>query len=580
MSIVRYISGTKLKNKFLAILFFVFLLSCLIIVVFARAVEQSYSQLLYEKSDQLLTYFSTSLENHMQGVEDVSSQIIADKMIQSDLAGLKENGQGNYNSAVVLRRISETLSSYTLFQTTITSMSIYTGELQAISGWDRPIAEDDQLEQLKERMTEAKGKVIWQITPDKEGVLCAREIKEIGKIDMSTLGYLVIHIDLPRIIRRDQLAFGVVGDNLNTEIMQGDTYIYPAAPTKFNQVQISNDRYNIVDVEGHKYFAVNRNSSYVDWNYRIFLDFDQVYDNNRAFIIGAIMMAVIIMALLTLLGGYLVVSQTVHFELLIKKINRFYQSDMQPTAQSPVYESRRDEIGVLHRSFDKMTREINDFVQENYLKTILLKDAQMQLLQEQVNPHFLFNTLNLINWLAKNGDSEVVTTVIEALARLLRSSLNDESATLSISDEMSLVDDYLYILKARYGERLVYSQNIDSDTWKVQIPKMSLQGLVENCINHAMENMTDACYICIESRINADRALVSVRDNGPGMDENILQMLRDKTVQPRGGGLGLVNIDNRIKLIYSEAFGVRIHSDANGSCVTLELPLNIETLIE
>lgn len=136
---------------------------------------------------------------------------------------------------------------------------------------------------------------------------------------------------------------------------------------------------------------------------------------------------------------------------------------------------------MLHRQFDKMAVQISSLVKENYTKELLVKEAQLKALEMQINPHFLYNTLESINWRAKVIKATVISQMVESLGNLFRAILSHTGQNFTIEEELALVNDYLTIQKCRFGSRLICSINADSALSRICVPKLSIQPLVEKC---------------------------------------------------------------------------------------------------
>ncbi len=220
---------------------------------------------------------------------------------------------------------------------------------------------------------------------------------------------------------------------------------------------------------------------------------------------------------------------------------------------------------------------------ENELTTKLssLKKAQTLALQTQINPHFLFNTLNLINVLAlklTKKDNEV-TKVVTLLSNILRTSLDTKHYVVSVENELEHLKSYLDIVLIEYEDELTVEFDISEETLKYKTVKLILQPLVENCIEHAFPtSQTQKPKITIKSYIKETHLVFEVCDNGVGMPLDKLNIIRNNLAAnkiPETKHIGICNVNQRIKLIFGEAYGLTIHSDAGGTTVKLVLPANV-----
>lgn len=254
------------------------------------------------------------------------------------------------------------------------------------------------------------------------------------------------------------------------------------------------------------------------------------------------------------------------------------------------YEERTDEIGVLSRELNQMAEKITSLVREKYYNEIKLKEAELQALQAQINPHFLYNTLDTINFLAIKHHIPDISSIAVALGDLMRLSIRKDVNTISIKEEINYVRNYMTIQKIRFKDKLSIEYRIDEDIYRYKIPKLTLQPLVENAIVHGIEKKMGNGNIIISGFRDGDYLIISVSDDGVGLDEDHVNRmlasnleeyahLKDNILSTptsdskKGGSIGLRNVDMRIKLMFGSKYGLRIRSEAGqGTTVKVVLP--------
>lgn len=193
-------------------------------------------------------------------------------------------------------------------------------------------------------------------------------------------------------------------------------------------------------------------------------------------------------------------------------------------------------------------------MEENVEKQLIIKETELKALQAQINPHFLYNTLESINWLAKANQQKQISKMVESLGFLLRNSIHMKKDIVTIQEEADIVRHYMTIQRFRFEERLNFTLDIDDEVKHCLIPKLTLQPLAENAIQYALEPFTRPCAIRIQAKKAKGCVCITVEDNGPGMDGRILE-------STGGRGIGLWNIRERISLTFGEPYGLRIHSE-------------------
>jgi two-component system sensor histidine kinase YesM len=232
-----------------------------------------------------------------------------------------------------------------------------------------------------------------------------------------------------------------------------------------------------------------------------------------------------------------------------------------------------DEVGQLQRTFRVMIQQINELITENYAKQLTIKETQFKALQAQINPHFLYNTLESINWMAKANGQPQISKMVEALGFLLRSSISLKEALITIGEELDIVANYITIQKFRFEERLIFEMDVPEEIKRLLLPKLTLQPLLENSIHYALEVMLEPCRIRIRTDRRPGCLVLIVEDNGPGMDPLLLKQVRTGEAETRGSGIGLKNIEERIVLAFGEGSGIEIYSEpGEGTTVCVIIP--------
>ncbi|MDR1532819.1 MAG: sensor histidine kinase [Clostridiales bacterium] len=246
-------------------------------------------------------------------------------------------------------------------------------------------------------------------------------------------------------------------------------------------------------------------------------------------------------------------------------------------------ETRSEEIKTLDDGFNDMVRHINGLLEEVREHQTSLRRAELELLQAQINPHFLYNTLDSIIWLAEAHRNSEVTKMVSSLSVFFRNSLSSGHDVVTLEAERNHVKSYLEIQNIRYSDILEYSIDIPDTLLRYTIPKLTLQPLVENAIYHGTKNKRAMGRIVIQGYEETDAIALTVRDNGIGMSEEQLETLRAGLYKGRraGGrgfrGLGLINVHKRIKLYCGESYGLSFESvPGEGTTVTVRIPKKIQ----
>lgn len=236
---------------------------------------------------------------------------------------------------------------------------------------------------------------------------------------------------------------------------------------------------------------------------------------------------------------------------------------------------REDEMGRLTASFNRMTREYRQNLERSVQRERELNETELSMMQAQLNPHFLYNTLDSIKWLGVTNGVPQVAAVASGLAVLLRAGISGDRL-ITLERELELLEKYLDIQSLRFEDRFAWEIDVDERFQHCIVPKLILQPLVENSIIHGVANMDDG-YIKLSAREKSGTLILSVQDNGVGIPQDVLDWLNDPDRDVPGGHLGLKNVDRIVRLYYGGDYGISAYSAASeGSRVELRLPMNKE----
>jgi two-component system, sensor histidine kinase YesM len=245
-----------------------------------------------------------------------------------------------------------------------------------------------------------------------------------------------------------------------------------------------------------------------------------------------------------------------------------------------------DEIGTLANSFNSMVLEIRELIKMNYQIKLQQKEAELYALQSQINPHFMYNTLETIAMAVEEGEDDTVVEMVSLLGRMLRFSINNKDKIVTVNQEVQHMKDYLTVQKIRFEERIEFTilEEIDSQTYLT--PKFILQPIVENAIKHGLDHQQHfKLVVTITQDPNKAELIFKVRDNGPGIPEEVLdelnKYLASDPMGRRDSKFGLINVHGRIVMVYGQPYGLQLDSQINrGTEVTIKIPLLTVDIVE
>lgn len=236
-----------------------------------------------------------------------------------------------------------------------------------------------------------------------------------------------------------------------------------------------------------------------------------------------------------------------------------------------------DEISQLGRKFNRMLERIRELLDRIYEEEESKRQIQLKVVQEQFKPHFLYNTLDTINWMARNHGAMDVVQLVEALTNVFRVSLSKGKDYITLGQEIKYISNYLYIQKVRYGEKASYEILAEESCMETEVPKLILQPLVENAIYHGVKMKRGKGHLRVSIRKDGGRIAMSVSDDGHGMDAataaKIQGILEGSVKAEENGSFGLHYVRERLRIKYQNAYSVRVESEENvGTEITIWIP--------
>lgn len=569
---------TWFRNLRLQWKFFVILLSALLLVfggmlITSRMTAQTYNDVLYERTVQLLTLFAQNVQSELEDVTDDSFSILADNVLQTRLSQLNRLSRGDPDYIEASREISTRVVNISFVESNVVSVLLRAADgtmyARSIFGTSVP---NEIFTAHRQAVETAKGGPVFIPDASTPGyVFLLRDIREVEELRLTSLATLGMRVSMERVVARCTAPLLSMHTPLLCAIDFQGTRVY-ANDNRIWDVRADDGDFSLQSLGGDTFFCVPYTPRGSDWSYTAALPYDEVLDSLRHASSLSTTIAALALGLALLLASLLISSIVRHFQLLIAKYDAFARGEKPDPADIAPYQDRRDEIGELHRQFDKMAAEHQRMIDEIYVKQQLLLEAQLRQLRAQVQPHFLYNTLESISCLADGCEDARIATMATALGRMLRSTLNDKRDIISLREDIAIAEEYLSIQRIRYVDQLHAVFAVQAEFMDAPLPSMTLQPLVENAVRHGAEEMLEVCEIRIYAQRAGRYIDITVEDNGPGMDEDILDKLASGALQAEGLGIGLSNIHQRLRLAFrDEGCGLRIRRENDKTHVIVRI---------
>ena len=525
-------------------------------------VYNSYDKQLYIKTAQAYTALVEQNETELQNLQNVTLAIVGDPTVQKNLTIIHTEQPGTRDWLESKRNLSTVVGSYMRNSEQVSKYTVYSGG-EIIAG-NRFFLDSSDLETLMLAAQKAEGAL--SIIRCGNKLYFARQIRQTANFAFDELATIVGSLDISGLIHRSTAAYTQAGVTLDLMVWVDGESVYG------ENADISLLPHDGWEIQGNNFVVQCTNDR--GWVYLFYTPYDEIHSAIKTTKAVSIIFVVLVTAI-ALLVSYIVIQRiTCHLERLVEKMDDYSHGKLPTEEEMQKYRERRDEIGRLHRHFDHMAYENRRIVEENYNHMLIEKESQYKQLQYQVQPHFIFNSLSVIMSIAYENNDLKVVKLSTALSSLLRESMSAGSDLVSVKKECHIIEEYILIQKERFGDKLNFEMSIPPELLEYHIPKMTLQPLVDNAVKYALEDMLDPCYIRVFGKKEPDCVKFVVEDNGPGMQENILSELQEKRINAKGNGIGLLNIQKRLQMAFSEQYGLEIHRVLDKTQVWVRIPLD------
>ncbi len=309
------------------------------------------------------------------------------------------------------------------------------------------------------------------------------------------------------------------------------------------------------------------------------VDYNRLYMEFSTTGIIIIIIAVFCIIIGTVLALYFSKTVTKPIKHLSRKMSKQSDGNLSPSTQ---YLDRTDEIGVLYNEYNSMIEALDAAIKTNYQNRLISLDAQMKSLEARINSHFLFNTLEAINSIARIEGSSRITTMAMSLGNMFRYAIKTQSELVSLQDEINHVMDYISIQSIRFNNRFQFRLSIPDKMRNMKVLKLILQPIVENSFSHGLQNCQFGHRIHVYGFLREDYFLIYIVDDGKGMlKDQLTELNRSLLEEPEfkelghrtNQSIGLKNINTRIELYYGKGYGLSIQSRyGSGTMIRIKLP--------
>ncbi len=518
-------------------------------------------------TDEIAVQMSGRLQSQLNEINVLTLQLAMDERIQELLFQERNGNRVSYEDRMQVRKMLQEKMVY--------SETIQEIELFSLEGSIYPMVEKNVKQRAGGKAVERAdeslqaGALVWlaQDPEDSDSLLALRQVK-IERLGYESGGYLVMKV------KRSLIDFISAGD---AKLADSTVYL-----TDENGEIIASDTLREELLSGNlkkekSFIAVSRHIPETDWMLEILLPQKMVMEGTsfiRYVLLAASAAGIIMFAFLSFGLSQLITSP-------VKKLSRVMQQGKEGNLQENREQYFNREVSQLNTRYNQLVREINYLIKSVYEIEIMKSKSEITALHSQINPHFLFNTLDCIYWAhISKGEKELSRSII-LLADLFRYTIqsNDHNGFVTAEQELEQVKRYAELIKMRWEDRLETAFYLDPSAQKCKIPKLTIQPLVENAVVHGIEPLNGGGRLSVTINKCDSDLIVTVEDNGVGISGSKLAEIRSrlsnethKELQVGGKGIGLFNVHKLAQLQYGEGSGIEIESVENvGTTVILKL---------
>lgn len=485
----------------------------------------------------------TSLMNYLTYSPDIE-EIIAEKNMDSYLA------YERYTEVV-----DPLLTVPKSYHDAILQIQLFAKSIKVRHGYTlipmKEIEEEWWEQKLKDEVS-----VQWLVNREKKEIAAVRKIYKRQDVEAAlciTLDYDKVFRPFENILMAEDTG-GVIVDEADGDVCFID-----------NQEEGKSEEEILKEIQ-ENYAYVNVKSNETGWNYYLYKSHEAISAAVFHVLLSEIPLILLCVAGTVLLGVYFSRLFTRKIEELTENMNQVNNGSREVT----VFSDSEDEVGLLVRSFRNMMEEINRLIHEVYENKIALKEFELKALTAQINPHFLYNTLSIINWMAIKAGQRQISKVTLALSTFYRTALSKGADMVTVENCIQNIKAYLEIQLVMHDNNFLVEWQVEPEIKNEIVPKLALQPVVENALEHGLD-VKEGEDKCLKLYFVEDEEdiLMAVEDNGHGMEQEEAESL----VTYQTSGYGLKNVNDRICLLYGEEYKIRIYSKpGQGTRVEIRIP--------
>lgn len=508
---------------------------------------------------QTITQANRRIDASLFSYEKMTRNIIANEEIQKDLRDLQ---QGTLDLSEASYRIKQELAQITLSEVNINSIQIIPKGNRTINyTFASNYADYDAIKKMPwfDKVNDLTGQLLWLPSIESNKVMIGKiktfvftAVRKINDLDTGQeLGVLLLNIDEKHL--RDVMNEVELGENGHVYLVGQDGVII-----SYKDENLIGEKLDLEQIDINKNMIITDISPESKWKIIGIVPNTEYTSEIERFSRTFFYLTIVAIGAIVIFAAAISASIVAPIKRIIFGMKEVQKGNL----NIKITHKQNNELGVLADHFNQMTEELKFTIDKVYKQEISRRESELKMLQAQLNPHFLYNTLDTIYWMLIMKEEEEVGDLVVALAAILRYSISRGEEFVTIKKDTEQLINYLNIQKARFDEKLTFNIDIDESIKDYEIPKLLLQPLIENSISHGFKKMKVKGNIEIVGYKKDEQIIFEVIDNGVGISKERIREILGGTVSKdeKHTGLGIMAVDSRIKLLYGEEYGIEIDS--------------------
>lgn len=590
LKLKNWFMGLNIRHKILILFYGIVVITSLLIVFFSYTI--SINQLKKEVGNSLLRdtkRIAASIDFLQRDVNELSSFLVLDQRIQNFISPHSDFTKYSLGPLASLLASKDYISFIALYS--------FQGDKYYFSNDSSTLIMD--LELIKRtsfyrEVLEKNGAPMWLslenlpfdliIKNNYPKIAMARVLLDFNTYKPE--GLLVICINIPTIekvysenLKEKESAFFIADRNGNIISFKSTFSGFTPKSAQNILAKYLKDKQNVViNINSSKLLVTSSPIPTSDWRLVSVVSLKNAINSIRiSFIEFYLRILVFCLLFAFLVSMYFSRALTHPLERLANSMKKVRQGNLEEKVEFEYHS--KDEIAIVIKEYNRMVERINDLINRILKLEINKREAELKALEAQINPHFLYNTLDTIFWKAEKAKDRELSEMICSLSRLFRLTLNRGEEFIQVRGEKELIERYLFLQSKRYKNKFKYSVKISDEILDYYIPKLILQPFVENAIVHGLENNSEESFVEVIGEKEGENLKFIIKDNGPGMSEETLEKLKrfieSENIEEKVG-YAIRNVNERLRLYYGDKYELKIESrQGEGTTISLILPESI-----